>query len=141
MFVICNFQLLSLFDHIGLEHLNDFEKIRNQWTLNWEICYFCQFYDSFSKSISAQLSDQNILFCSDCKFNYYTVALYAVWRNLLKCKFLLFCTCVWRNLDQNWHFRGDLNIEFCLNLRHKKLISQSCRSDMWSNVSHFMFFR
>ena len=90
---------------------------------NWKIGHFCIL--RFSKSISDELGDSNTLFWLDCQSSYNTVALYVVWRNL----------------DQNWHLRGDLNIEVCLTLRHKKLISQSCRSDTWSNVSHSMFFR
>ena len=79
----------------------------------------------FSKSIFAELGDSNTLFWLDCQSSYNTVALYAVWRNL----------------DQNWHFRGDLNIKVCRKLRHKKLIDQSCWSDTWSSVSSFIFFR
>ena len=78
----------------------------------------------FSKSISAQMGDLNILFWLDWQFNYYTVEPYAVWRNF----------------DQSCYARGDLNIEICLKLRHIKLIDKSCWSDTWSNNPHFMFF-
>ena len=55
----------------------------------------------FSKSIFAELGNSNALFWLDCQSTYNTVSLYAVWRNL----------------DQNWHFRGDLNIEVCLKFK------------------------
>ena len=97
-------------------------QIQNRFQLkNWPFLPILR----FSKSISAELGDSKTLFSFDCQSSYNTVALYAVWKNL----------------DQNWHFRGDLNIEVCLNLKHKKLISHSAsqtRNQMFPTLCFFV---
>ena len=56
-------------------------RTRFRTRFSWEISRFCQFYD-FQIRCLLNLAIKNTLFWIDCQFNYYNVALYAVWRNV-----------------------------------------------------------